>query len=60
VIAASDDTLVVAVNEQAWQGKRRRGGENHLRSLDDAAGRAIRIIFFETRDEALEAAGLSE
>jgi hypothetical protein len=61
VIAASDDTLVVAVNEH---GRGKASGAVVVRTTYGLwtmrAGRAIRIIFFETRDEALEAAGLSE
>ena len=61
VIAATDDTLVVAVNEY---GRGKASGAEVLRTTYGLwtmrKGRAIRIIFFETRDAALEAAGLSE
>jgi ketosteroid isomerase-like protein len=61
VIAASDDTLVVAVNEH---GRGKASGAVVVRTTYGLwtmrTGRAIRIIFFETRDEAFEAADLSE
>lgn len=61
IIAASDDTLVVEVNEY---GRGKASGADVLRTTYGLwtmrEGRAIRIIFFETRDAALEAGGLRE
>jgi ketosteroid isomerase-like protein len=61
VIATSDDSLVIAVKEHG-RGKASRAEvvRTTYGLWTMRAGRAIRIIFFETRDEALEAAGLSE
>ena len=61
LVAASDDSLVVAVNEY---GRGKASGAEVLRTTYGLwtmrEGRAIRITFFETRDAALDAAGLSE
>jgi ketosteroid isomerase-like protein len=61
VIAASDDTFVVAVNEY---GRGKASGAEVVRTTYGCwtmrAGRAVRIVFFETREATLEAAGLSE
>ena len=61
VIAARDDKLVVAVNEH---GRGKTSGADVVRTTYGLwimrEGRAIRITFFETRAEALEAAGLRE
>jgi ketosteroid isomerase-like protein len=61
VIAAADDKLVVAVTEH---GRGKSSGAEVVRSTygvwNMRAGKAVHITFFGERDEALEAAGLSE
>jgi ketosteroid isomerase-like protein len=61
VIATADDKLVVAITEH---GRGKTSGAEVVRPTyavwSMRAGKAVRITFYETRNEALEAAGLSE
>jgi ketosteroid isomerase-like protein len=61
VIATADDKLVVAITEH---GRGKTSGAEVVRPTyalwNMRAGKAVRITFFGTREEALEAAGLSD